>query len=112
MVTILGSGVWGKALSSLLKENKQEFVFWDRFSPINPESLVVIALPTQSIREVLSKNIDNLKNATIKNGVLVCPRHQWNFDLNSHGQCIAGGNKDLPIYEITEIDEAENTGMS
>ncbi|MBI5860371.1 MAG: Rieske 2Fe-2S domain-containing protein [Nitrosarchaeum sp.] len=55
---------------------------------------------------------EDLKNGTIKNGVLVCPRHQWNFDLNSHGKCIAGGNKDLPIYEVTEIDEAENTGMS
>jgi UDP-MurNAc hydroxylase len=55
---------------------------------------------------------EDLKNATLKNGILVCPRHQWNFDLNSCGKCIAGGNKDLPIYEITDLDEAENTGMA
>lgn len=55
---------------------------------------------------------EDLKNASIKDGILVCPRHQWNFDLNSCGKCIAGGNKDLPVYKITDIDEAENTGMA
>ncbi len=55
---------------------------------------------------------EDLKNATIKDGILICPRHQWNFDLNSCGKCIAGGNKDLSVYEITDLDEAENTGMA
>jgi UDP-MurNAc hydroxylase len=55
---------------------------------------------------------EDLKNATIKDGILVCPRHQWNFDLNSCGKCIAGGNKDLSVYKITDLDEAENTGMA
>jgi len=55
---------------------------------------------------------EDLKNSTIKDGILVCPRHQWNFDLNSCGKCIAGGNKDLPIYDIIDLDEAENTGMA
>ena len=55
---------------------------------------------------------EDLKNATIKDGILVCPRHQWNFDLNSCGKCIAGGNKDLSIYQTTDLDEAENTGMA
>lgn len=55
---------------------------------------------------------EDLKNSTIKNGILVCPRHQWNFDLNSCGKCIAGGNKDLSVYDITDLDESENTGMA
>ena len=55
---------------------------------------------------------EDLKNATIKDGILVCPRHQWNFDLNGCGKCITGGNKDLSIYTITDLDEAENTGMA
>ena len=55
---------------------------------------------------------EDLKNATISDGVLVCPRHQWNFDLNSCGKCIAGGNKDLPVYQTVDLDEAENTGMA
>ena len=55
---------------------------------------------------------EDLKNATIKNGVLVCPRHQWSFDLKSNGKCVAGGNQDLNIYSITDIDEAEHTGMA
>ena len=53
---------------------------------------------------------EDLKNATIKNGILVCPRHQWSFDLGSNGKCVSGGNRDLPIYSITDLDETENTG--
>ena len=30
MITIIGEGVWGTALSTLFKQNKQEFVFWDK----------------------------------------------------------------------------------
>ena len=55
---------------------------------------------------------EDLKNASIENGILVCPRHQWNFDLNDCGKCVAGGNKDLSIYTTTDLDEAENTGMA
>ncbi len=55
---------------------------------------------------------EDLKNGTITDGVLVCPRHQWNFDLNSCGKCIAGGNKDLSVYQTVDLDEAENTGMA
>ena len=55
---------------------------------------------------------EDLKNSTIENGILTCSRHQWNFDLNSCGKCVAGGNKDLPVYEIIDLDESENTGMA
>jgi UDP-MurNAc hydroxylase len=55
---------------------------------------------------------EDLKNATIENGILVCPRHQWNFDLVKNGKCIKGGNKDLSIFSTTDIDDAEDSGMA
>jgi len=55
---------------------------------------------------------EDLTSATIQNGILVCSRHHWNFDLDSCGKCISGGNKDLSVYEITDLDEAEHTGMA
>lgn len=67
MVTILGKGAWGHALASLLEENKKDYVFWDRKSPVDPESVVIIAIPTQAIREVLSAQKKSLKNSTIIN---------------------------------------------
>lgn len=67
MITILGKGGWGQALGFLLKENKQDFMFWDRGSSIDPASIVVIAIPTKAIREVLSLNREILKNSVIIN---------------------------------------------
>ena len=61
MVTILGKGAWGHALASLLEENKKDYVFWDRKSPVDPGSLIIIAVPTQAIREVLEKNKKNVR---------------------------------------------------
>lgn len=55
---------------------------------------------------------EDLKSCSIENGILVCPRHQWNFDLHSDGKCVAGGDKDLAVYEITDLDDSENTGMA
>lgn len=45
-------------------------------------------------------------------GILVCPRHQWHFDLESCGKCISGGNKDLSVFQTIDLDESENTGMA
>ncbi len=67
MVTILGRGAWGSALASVLEANNQEYIVWDRKSEIEPTSIVVLAIPTQAIREVLTNNKKNLKNATIIN---------------------------------------------
>ncbi len=67
MVTILGRGAWGQSLGFLLKENKQEFIFWDRKSKISPNSIVLIATPAQAIRGLLLSNKENLKNSVIIN---------------------------------------------
>jgi len=55
---------------------------------------------------------EDLKNAKIEDGILVCPRHQWNFDLNKNGKCIKGGDKDLAIFSTTDIDDAEDSGIA
>jgi glycerol-3-phosphate dehydrogenase (NAD(P)+) len=67
MITIIGEGVWGTALSTLFKQNKQEFVFWDKQCEIKDSNVVLMTLPTQAIREVLEKNKEHLKQAVIIN---------------------------------------------
>ena len=67
MITILGRGAWGSALASVLKTNGAEYTIWDRKSEIDPNSIVVLAIPTQAIREVLTNNKENLKNSIIIN---------------------------------------------
>ncbi len=67
MVTILGRGAWGSALASVLETNNQDYVLWDRKSEIDPTSIVVLAIPTRAIREVLYNNKVNLKNSIIVN---------------------------------------------
>ncbi len=67
MITILGRGAWGSALASVLKENNREFVVWDRKSEIEPNGIVIMAIPTQAIREVLTNHKENLKNCVIVN---------------------------------------------
>lgn len=67
MITILGRGAWGSALASVLKANNREFVIWDRKSEIAPNGIVILAIPTQAIREVLTNNKESLKNSVIIN---------------------------------------------
>lgn len=67
MITILGRGAWGSALASVLRANNREFVMWDRKSEIEPNGIVIMAIPTQAIREVLTNNKENLKNCVIVN---------------------------------------------
>ena len=67
MITIIGEGVWGTALSTLFKQNKKEFIFWDKQSKIDGSSIVLMTLPTQAIRVVLEANKENLKEAVIIN---------------------------------------------
>jgi UDP-MurNAc hydroxylase len=41
----------------------------------------------------------DLSCATIQDGKLICPRHQWVFDLRSQGKCVVGGNMPLKVHE-------------
>jgi glycerol-3-phosphate dehydrogenase (NAD(P)+) len=67
MITIVGEGVWGTALSTLFKKNNQEFIFWDKKSKIDGSTTVLLTVPTQAIREVLEANKETLKEAVIIN---------------------------------------------
>lgn len=67
MITILGRGAWGHALASVLEENKKEYIFWDRKSSIDPKNIVVMAIPTQAIREVLTARRKDLSSSIIVN---------------------------------------------
>jgi glycerol-3-phosphate dehydrogenase (NAD(P)+) len=52
-VVIIGKGVWGQALASVLSVNVAEVNFWDREGVIVDADVVVLALPVQAIREAL-----------------------------------------------------------
>jgi glycerol-3-phosphate dehydrogenase (NAD(P)+) len=66
-INILGNGMWGSALSRILTLNGHEVTFWDKKTQINPQDVVVIAVPTQQIRSVLNNFGRNLKKAVIVN---------------------------------------------
>lgn len=108
MVTILGKGVWGHALASLLEENKQEYIFWDRESAIDPMSIVVIAIPTQAIREVLTKNKKNLRRSIIVNSAKGIEKKTHKLPFQIAREVLGGNIKYLSLYgpsfahEVTE----------
>lgn len=52
-IKIIGHGAWGSSLYSVLKTNCSSVSFWDRKQIINEADVVVLSLPTQSIRSVL-----------------------------------------------------------
>ncbi|HEV2339206.1 MAG TPA: NAD(P)H-dependent glycerol-3-phosphate dehydrogenase [Patescibacteria group bacterium] len=54
-VMIIGHGVWGKALASVIKHNTSSISFWNRQDPITNVEVVILSLPVQSMREALTK---------------------------------------------------------
>lgn len=66
-IKIIGDGAWGTALGRLLTANGHKIVYWDKKGQIVPLDVVVIALPTQAIRGVLSNYGRNLEKAVIMN---------------------------------------------
>lgn len=66
-VNILGNGVWGRALGKLLAANGNEVAFWDKKEQIAPLDVVLIAIPTQAIRQVFRNYGQNLGKAVIIN---------------------------------------------
>lgn len=66
-ITILGHGVWGTALGKILTSNKHDVSFWNKKEQIDPQELVLIAIPTQAIRSVFRNFGRNLKKAVIVN---------------------------------------------
>ncbi len=54
-ITIIGQGVWGKALMHVLSQNTGTVSFWDTQTLVIDSDMVVLAIPTQALREVLQK---------------------------------------------------------
>lgn len=67
IINILGDGVWGRALSTLLIQNNHKVEFWDKKSKIKPQDVILIAVPAAAIREVFTKYGNDLKYAIIIN---------------------------------------------
>ena len=53
-IAVLGKGAWGNALASVVSENHRDVVVWGRGDPFPKADVLVISVPTQAIREVLS----------------------------------------------------------
>jgi len=66
-VSILGDGVWGTALGVLLAANGHKVSFWNKKEQINPLDIVVVAIPTQTIRGAIKNFGNNLRKTTIVN---------------------------------------------
>lgn len=66
-INILGDGVWGKALSTLLIQNNHKVEFWDKKNKIKSLDVILIAVPTTAIREVFTKYGKDLKTSIIIN---------------------------------------------
>lgn len=67
-IIVVGHGKWGTAMASLLSENKREFSFWMRGKELPDNSILVMCVPTQAIRDVLGIYGKNLKKNIIVNG--------------------------------------------
>lgn len=67
-IIVVGDGKWGKAIGSLLSKNKKTFSFWKRGEDLPDDSILIMCIPTQVIREVLTLYGKNLKNIIYING--------------------------------------------
>lgn len=52
-VVIAGKGAWGNALYLVLSQNTKEVFFWDKETLIQKTDILVLAVPTEAIRQVL-----------------------------------------------------------
>jgi len=55
-VVIVGNGVWGNALLSVIRNQHPSIRMWDRKSDLCDAQVLILAIPTISIRDVLSKS--------------------------------------------------------
>ena len=64
-ITVLGKGIFGRAIGSLLEFNKVPFVFVDIDLPmIVSTDLLFITVPTQFVRQALTENAQFIKPST------------------------------------------------
>lgn len=67
-IKIVGNGAWGNAFYSVVSRNNSTAqIFGHQQVEINEDDILVLAVPTKSIRNVLEKTSFNTKNPTIIN---------------------------------------------
>jgi glycerol-3-phosphate dehydrogenase (NAD(P)+) len=66
-IKILGEGMWGSALGRVLVSNGHKVSFWDKKTQIDPLDVVVVSVPAQEIRGIISNYGHNLRKAVIVN---------------------------------------------
>ncbi len=54
-IVIVGNGVWGNALLSVIHTRHPHVKMWDRKFDLNTAQVLILAIPTIAIRDVLSK---------------------------------------------------------
>lgn len=64
-ITIVGNGAWGKAVGSVLLQNKHEFSFCERGEKLTNSDITILAVPTQAVREVLENSEINFVSIII-----------------------------------------------
>lgn len=103
-ITVVGDGKWGSAMASLLKKNKKDFKFWRRGGELPDDSILVMCIPTQAIREVLTNYGSNLKNVIYVNGAKGVERnsHKLPYEIATE---ILG--KNLDYYSLIGPSFAE-----
>lgn len=65
-IYIIGNGAWGSTIGTLLSQNNYKFSFWRKGGRIEDGAILIMAIPTQAIREVLGKT-GKVKNVTYIN---------------------------------------------
>ncbi|HNS94483.1 MAG TPA: hypothetical protein PKG71_00765 [Candidatus Woesebacteria bacterium] len=53
-MVIIGDGAWGKALHTVVRNNHQHVIMWDRVSSLDQFDIVLLTVPTASLSQVLS----------------------------------------------------------
>lgn len=54
-IVIVGNGVWGNALFTVIRTHHPHVKMWDRKFDLNTAQVLILAIPTIAIRDVLSK---------------------------------------------------------
>lgn len=54
-IVIVGNGVWGNALLSVIQSNQIPVRMWDRKFDLSDSAVIILAIPTVAIREVLTR---------------------------------------------------------
>lgn len=76
-ITIIGSGAWGKALYSVIKQKSSDVSFWNQKDKIIETDITLIAISVQAIRQVLN-------SIKIKSAIKIIVNGSKGIEINSY----------------------------